>query len=178
MGRFVRIDSDHGRHRGVAFPVVGVGTVTGIPDSGSMCSCLFRATPRQEDPAGQQFQNKPPSTEAAGTHGASRPDPHNATKTPQRPPAVLIRHPQDSIRRNKFRMDLSLRPFWRNCLVRTGWTLRRICSRDRTSRGGVRVGGRPSSRVQIRGDAVDHRAQVPPRHDGFISHRFGAVRPV
>jgi hypothetical protein len=44
-----------------------VGTVAGIPDSGSMCSRLFRATPQQENPASKQFEKKPTSKEMAGT---------------------------------------------------------------------------------------------------------------
>jgi len=57
-----------------------VGTVAGIPDSGSMCSRLFRATPQQDDPTGEQFEKKPTSTKAAGTLGAHRPDPPTLRK--------------------------------------------------------------------------------------------------
>jgi hypothetical protein len=50
-------------------------------------------TPRR---SGRQTVRKkaPASTEAADTDEASRPDPHNATKPPQRPPQASIRHLQ------------------------------------------------------------------------------------
>ena len=54
--------------------------MAGIPDSGSMCSRLFRATPQQDDPTGEQFEKKPTSTKAAGTLGAHRPDPPTLRK--------------------------------------------------------------------------------------------------
>jgi len=71
------------------FPV-DVGTVEGIPDLGLMCSRLFRATPQPREPDRPTVRKQAnPKTGMAGTLGANRPDPHNATKPPQRPPTSL-----------------------------------------------------------------------------------------
>jgi hypothetical protein len=47
-------------------------------------------------------ENKPaPTSGAAGTHGAHRPDLPDATKQPRRPPKASIRHPQVSASRSE-----------------------------------------------------------------------------